>query len=361
MSGKTAVVLFNLGGPDSPQSIRPFLFNFFRDPNIVRLPFFLRWPLAWWIAYSRSKGAAKFSYDLIGGRSPLLENTQAQARALEAALSGDFRVFTCMRYWHPDARDVIKQLNDWKPENIVFLPLYPQYSTTTTRSSLRKFWATMQEDDGWLHAEWDDEIRVSAICCYPTDAGFIAASTKLVRATLGEAIKEAREKALPEPRLLFSAHGLPESIVRDGDPYAWQCEQTALAINDALAIPGLDWTLCYQSRVGRQKWTRPSTAEELQRAAIEGRPVVIYPLAFTQEHVETLAEIEIEYRHLAQRLGVPAFYRVPTVGTEPEFIDGLAAMVRGAAGKSTLCPADGKRLCPSYLRRCCMQEEKSAV
>jgi ferrochelatase len=149
--------------------------------------------------------------------------------------------------------------------------------------------------------------------------------------------------------------------VRDGDPYAWQCEQTALAINDGLDIPGLDWTLCYQSRVGGQKWTGPTTPEELQRAAIEGRPLVVYPLAFTQEHVETLAEIEIEYRHLARRLGVPLFYRVPTVGTESAFIDGLAAMVRGAAGKSNLCPADGKRLCPSYFRRCCMQEEKSAV
>jgi ferrochelatase len=351
MSGKTAVVLFNLGGPDSPQSIQPFLFNFFRDPNVVRLPAIFRWLLAWWISFSRSKGAAKSSYNLIGGRSPLLENTQAQQGALEAALGNGFRVFTCMRYWHPLTEAVVADVRAYAPDNIVLLPLYPQYSTTTTRSSLRT----------WKHAFGKPEVPVSLVCCYPADAGFIAASVKLVKKVLDQARTEAKANNLPEPRLLFSAHGLPESIVRDGDPYAWQCEQTALAVNDSLNIPGLDWTLCYQSRVGRQKWTTPTTAEELQRAAIEGRPVVIYPLAFTQEHVETLAEIEIEYRHLAQRLGVPAFYRVPTVGTEPEFIASLAATVRGVAGKSTLCPTDGKRLCPSYFRRCCMQEEKTAV
>jgi protoporphyrin/coproporphyrin ferrochelatase len=353
MASRTAVILFNLGGPDSPVSIRPFLFNFFTDPSIIRLPFFLRWPLAAWIAWSRSRKEAGTAYGLIGGKSQLPENTQAQAAALADTLGDKYRVFVCMRYWHPLTPEIVAQVKHYAPDKIILLPLYPQYSTTTTRSSLRT-WRRAARGAG-LNAP------VSLVCCYPNDPGFIAASVKRIRKVYDAALAETRAQDLPPPRLLFSAHGLPVSIIRDGDPYEWQCEQTVQAIVDHLELSGIDWALCYQSRVGRQQWLGPSTVLELERAGLEGRPVLVYPLAFTQEHVETLAEIEIEYRHLAKRLGVPLFYRVPTVSTDRDFIEGLATLVKNAESQTGICPPDGKRLCPANFNRCCMQEEKAGV
>ena len=353
MTSKTAVILFNLGGPDSAAAIRPFLFNFFTDPNIIRLPFFLRWPLAAWIAWSRSRKEAGASYALIGGKSPLLENTQAQATALADTLGDNYRVFVCMRYWHPLTPAVVAQVKQYAPDKVVLLPIYPQYSTTTTRSSLQT----------WRRAAQEAGLKApsSLVCCYPMDPGFIAASVKRIRKVYDVALAESRAQNLSLPRLLFSAHGLPVSIVRDGDPYEWQCEQTVQAIVDHLELSGIDWALCYQSRVGRQQWLGPSTVLELERAALEGRPVLVYPLAFTQEHVETLGEIEIEYRHLAERLGVPLFYRVPTVSTDRDFIEGLSELVRNAESRAGVCPPDGQRLCPANFKRCCMQEQKAVV
>jgi len=348
---KTAVVLFNLGGPDSVGAIRPFLFNFFTDRNIIRLPFFLRWPLATLIAVRRSKREAGTSYGLIGGRSPLLDNTEAQRQALEKMLGDDYRVFISMRYWHPMAADVAPQVKAYTPDHVVLLPLYPQYSTTTTRSSYQA-WQKAARDCGLASS-------TALVCCYPQDDGFISASVHLVGAAYDQALAAARSRSLPAPRVLFSAHGLPESIIADGDPYQWQCEQTMRAILERRAVPELDFVLCYQSRVGRQRWLGPSTEEEIRRAGLEGRPVVIYPLAFTQEHVETLAEIEIEYRHVAETAGVPLFLRVPTVGVDESFIAGLARMVRDAAGQTGIAPAGGVRICPSTQRRCCcIQDSK---
>lgn len=346
---KTAVVLFNLGGPDSRESIRPFLFNFFMDPNILRLPQPFRFLLAKWISETRSKGAAGSSYAHLGYKSPLLENSLAQAAALEKVLNASnsaniFKTFVCMRYWHPMAEEVARAVKDWAPDKIILLPLYPQFSTATTRSAFQV---------------WDKTARrislaayEAAICCYPFNEGFIRASAELVR--------DAYEKMISEgaaaPRILFSAHGLPESIIKDGDPYQWQCEKTAEKIVVRLGIAKLDWAMCYQSRVGRQKWIGPSTEQELRRAAKDKKPVLIYPLAFTQEHVETLVEIEIEYRELAHELGVPAFARIPTVGTHPAFIDGLAGLVRENLNREGACADGGARICPESLRRCCMQE-----
>lgn len=341
---KTAVVLFNLGGPDSRNAIRPFLTNFFMDKNIIRVPIPLRCLIAWAIARKRTRRQAGDSYALLGNKSPLLENSQMQADALEKVLNGSndgkiYKTFVCMRYWHPMASEIVRAVRAWGADEIVLLPLYPQFSTTTTWSSLGA-WRKAAFEAGY-------ETPESLVCCYPFDEGFIHASADLVRGEYERALQEMGQETGRAPRVLFSAHGLPESVVKDGDPYQWQCEEGARRIVAALDIPGLDWAVCYQSRVGPQKWIGPSTEDELSRAAADKKSVVIYPHAFTQEHVETLVEIELEYRHLAEEKGVPGFYRVPTVSTHPAFIEGLARLVRERP-QDTVCPVEWRRCCRRY-------------
>ena len=349
---RIAVVLFNLGGPDKADSIRPFLFNFFMDKNIIRVPLPLRVFIAGLIALRRSRKEAGTSYGLLGGGSPLLANTQAQAQALEQNLTtgdyAEYKTFICMRYWHPMTKDVVQQVQAWNPDRIVLLPLYPQYSTTTTRSSLQE-WNRFASRIGLNRP-------TSLICCYPEARGFIGASVALVRQAYDQALADTKDKNLPRPRVLFSAHGLPEDIITAGDPYQAQCEQSARAIAKATHIPELDWLLCYQSRVGPKKWLGPSTGDELKRAAQDNVPVIVYPHAFVSEHVETLVEIEIEYRHEAETLGVPYFARVPTVSTDPAFIEELAYLVRAHKAMTGIHPAGGVRICPLSCAQCCMAE-----
>jgi ferrochelatase len=344
---KIAVVLFNLGGPDSKESIEPFLMNFFTDPNIIRVPNPMRWFIARLIAKRRSKREAGDSYHELGDKSPLLENSTAQARALEQALNTApdgkiYKTFICMRYWHPMAPDVAQHVKEYDPDHIILLPLYPQFSTTTTRSSFQQ-WEAACDDIDLL-------VPTATICCYPRANGFITASADNVKRTYEAAIKEFGQR----PRVLFSAHGVPEDVITDGDPYQWQCQQTAADIAAACDIQNLDWQICYQSRVGPKKWIGPSTEEALHKAAQEKVPVIVLPHAFTQEHVETLVEIEIEYRELAHKIGVPGFMRVPVVGTHPAFIEGLADIVRREGYRTWLAPDTGKRLCPHDFCRCLM-------
>ena len=308
---KIAVVLFNLGGPDSPEAVRPFLRNLFSDPAILTLPTWLRLPLARFIADRRAPKAREI-YAKIGGSSPILGQTEAQARALEEALGRehDWRGYVCMRYWHPLTEAVVCSIKRFAPDRIVLLPLYPQYSTTTTGSSLK----------AWRAAA-DFAAPTSSLESYPTEPGFIQASLELVQQGLAEAGEGPK-------RVLFSAHGLPEKIVRAGDPYQAQIEQTAKAI--AQHLEGIDWVVCYQSRVGPLKWIGPSTDEEIRRAGAEKKSVVLFPISFVSEHSETLVELDIEYRHLAQRVGVPRYIRVPAVGTHRLFIHGLANLVRAS-------------------------------
>jgi ferrochelatase len=340
---KTAVILFNLGGPDSKESIKPFLFNFFTDPNIIPLPYPLRWLVAKMISIRRSKREAGQSYSALGDKSPLLENTRAQAQALEEKLGPGFKVFICMRYWHPMADAVAQNVKNWGPTKIVLLPLYPQFSTTTTWSSLGV----------WKKACTDCGLNVStaAVCCYPFNEGFIKASAENIRSVYARAQKDGHTA----PRILFSAHGLPEDVIRKGDPYQWQCEQTAEKIIDSLGIESADWRICYQSRVGPKKWIGPSTEDEIRRAAQEKKAVIIYPHAFTQEHVETLVELDIEYRHVAEEAGIPGYYRAATVSVHPDFIAGLAALVRGS--ENGVHAEGGRPLCPQRFDRCCMQRD----
>ena len=352
MKKRIAVILFNLGGPDRAENIRPFLFNFFMDKNIIRVPLPLRFMIASLIALRRSKKEAGTSYGLIGGGSPLLANTQAQAQALQQALSGDsaneYKTFVCMRYWHPLTDVIVRQVQAWNPDRIVLLPLYPQYSTTTTRSSLQE-WNRFAEKAKLI-------IPTSLICCYPEGRGFVAASAVNIRKVYEQALVDNQGKGMPAPRILFSAHGLPEDIIAAGDPYQAQCEQSARAIVKAAGIADLDWTICYQSRVGPKKWLSPSTSDELKQAAVDQVPVIIYPHAFVSEHVETLVEIEIEYRHEADHLGVPYFARVPTVSVDQAFIDDLAAITIAHARQSGIYPAGGERVCPLSSTQCCMSE-----
>ncbi|QQG36404.1 MAG: ferrochelatase [Micavibrio aeruginosavorus] len=352
MKKRVAVVLFNLGGPDKGEDVRPFLFNFFMDKNILRLPFPLRLPLAALVSFRRSRREAANSYGLLGGGSPLLGNTWEQARALKSVLDAyegfEHEVFVCMRYWDPRAAAVAAQVKNWKPERIVLLPLYPQYSTTTTRSSLQEW------NRACVRVEMD--IPTSLVCCYPEAKGFLSASAKKIGQAYEQALRDTQARGFKPPRLLFSAHGLPEDIIYEGDPYQAQCEQSARAIVKELSVPGLDWSICYQSRVGPKKWIGPSTEEELARAAQDGVPVIVYPHAFVSEHVETLVEIEIEYRHKAEQLGIPYFSRVPTVGADKDFIEDLASTVVSHARQSGIYPYGGSRVCPLSSRQCCMAE-----
>ena len=348
---RVAVVLFNLGGPESEDSVRPFLFNFFTDKNIIGLPFPFRHMIAAWIALRRSKKEAGSSYKLLDWKSPLLENTRRQATALDAALNTEatvYQSFICMRYWHPFANEVVAQVKTFAPDKIVLLPLYPQYSTTTTRSSLQSWRAACRM--GGLNTP------SSVICCYPRDRGYVAASAAHIAQVWQTAVAEARDRGLNTPRLLFSAHGLPEVIIRRGDPYQWQCERSAEAIVEALALPDLDWQICYQSKVGSLKWIGPSTSDALAKAARDRVPVVIYPHAFVSEHVETLVEIEVEYRHLAQELGVPALWRAGTVMDSPAFIAGLRDMVLAHRGRADITSNAQTRICPAGCRKCAQDD-----
>ena len=338
---RIAVVLFNLGGPDRPEAIRPFLRNLFSDPAILRVPALLRKPLAAAIAGRRAVAAHEI-YAKLGGSSPLLANTIAQGKVLEHALGdlGEVRAFPCMRYWHPRAEQVAAEVKSFAPERLVLLPLYPQYSTTTTASSLADWYAAARQAGL--------SVPISAICCYPTQPGFIAA--------LAEGISRSLDKAgSANPRLLLTAHGLPERIVAAGDPYPRHVEETAMAVIDMLNTPGLDWRVCYQSRVGPLRWIGPATDEEVRRAGSEGRALVVAPIAFVSEHSETLVELDMEYGELARHCGVPSYVRVPTVSTAPPFIAGLAHLVRAALGRGTgLESGSGGRHCGSGYRGCAL-------
>lgn len=335
---RLAVVLFNLGGPDGPEAVQPFLFNLFNDPAIIGLPTPLRWLVAKLISRRRAP-VARAIYERIGGRSPLLDLTRKQAEALEAAVGGEVKVFIAMRYWHPMTAEAAAAVKDWRPDRVVLLPLYPQFSTTTTGSSMTA-WVAAARDAGL-------SVPTTTVCCYATQEGFVAAQARLIASALAEAGVHGR------PRVLFSAHGLPKKVIAGGDPYQWQVERTAAAVVAALGEGDLDWTVCYQSRVGPLEWIGPSTEDEIRRAGGDGVPLVVVPIAFVSEHSETLVELDIEYREMAHAAGVPGFVRIPAVGTAPEFIAGLADMVRRAAAQpSQTVASGGGESCPARWGKC---------
>lgn len=339
---RNAVVLFNLGGPDSPAAVEPFLRNLFGDPAIIRLPWPLRPLLARFIAARRTP-VAQAMYAELGGRSPLLAETETQARALEAALGVEWRVFVAMRYWHPFAAETARAVAAWQPDRIVLLPLYPQYSTATTASSLHD----------WERAARAAGLRspTATVCCYADQDAFIAAYAGLLRPAVAEATRQGGQT----PRVLFSAHGLPKRIVtQGGDPYAGQVERGAAALAAAAGLPAGSWRVCYQSRVGRLEWLGPYTEHEIRQAGAERVPLVVLPIAFVSEHSETLVELDRDYARLARESGVPAYVRVPALGRQAPFIDGLASLARDALrhGAAGPCSHAGTRLCPADRRAC---------
>ncbi len=329
---KLAVVLFNLGGPDSLAAVEPFLRNLFADPAILSMPAIIRRPLARFIAGRRAPVAREI-YARIGGRSPILEETLAQARALETALGEhETRVFIAMRCWKPFSDEAARAIKGWSADRIVLLPLYPQFSTTTTGSSLAD-WCRASRAAGLTQPQ-------SRICCYPDLRGFIGALAGLTRETM------AKARADVSYRLLLSAHGLPERIVARGDPYRWQVERTAAALAEQLGI--VDRSVCYQSRVGPLKWIGPATDAEIKRAGADGKGVVVVPISFVSEHSETLVELDMDYGKLARDAGVRDYLRVPTVGVRPEFISSLADLVR----QSLAQPQARARWCPAAYQLC---------
>lgn len=336
MKEKIAVLLMNLGGPDSPKAVRPFLFNLFSDPAIIRYPWPFRQIIAWLISTLRAPKAQKI-YAKIGGKSPLLENTQAQAAALEQTLKQilpekDIKVFIAMRYWHPLTEKTVEEVNHFNPHQLVLLPLYPQFSTTTTASSLNR----------WRDA-FKGKQKTTEICCYPTEPGFVAAYGDLIHHSL---------RKVPENsslRLLFSAHGLPQKIVDEGDPYAIQIQKSVQAIMALPDLKAFDYQICYQSRVGPMQWLGPNVETALQQAATDQKAVLIIPISFVSEHSETLVELDIDFQETAKSLGISYYGRVPTVSCHPEFISGLARLVQESVGNLEV---KRPKICPSTAEKC---------
>ena len=341
--GKTAVILFNLGGPDKAESVEPFLFNLFNDKAIIGAPQPIRWFIARLIS-SRRAPIAQEIYNQIGGRSPLLKNTEAQATALEQRLreklpDDDIKCFISMRYWHPMSLDTASRVKAWNPEKVILLPLYPQYSTTTTGSSLLD-WRQSAKKVGLLQ-------KTAAVCCYPTNLGFIDAISDRLQSVLDE----ARDRNTL--RVLFSAHGLPQKVVDKGDPYQWAVEKTAASVMKKIVGSTLDWRVSYQSRVGPLSWIKPYTEDEIARAGEEGKSLIVVPIAFVSEHSETLVELDIEYRELAEKAGVTSYTRVRTVDCDAVFIDGLADIVVALDGNVMgVQGPSGGRLCPGVCKQC---------
>jgi len=326
---RRAVILFNLGGPDKLESVEPFLFNLFNDPAIISIPSLFRYPLAKLISKRRTP-TAKNIYKEIGNKSPILELTRRQAKSLEENLlkKGDYRCFVVMRCWHPRASDVIKKVKEYNPEEITLLPLYPQFSATTSGSSINE-WNKLCEKENY-------NIKTKTICCYPTEDNFIVSHVSLIKKTLST-VKDRNFK------LIFSAHGLPESKIKKGDPYQWHVEETVKEIMLKLKSENFDYVISYQSRVGPMKWIGPSTDAEIIKYSKEKKGIIIVPVAFVSEHSETLVELDIEYKKIAEKNGCIFYKRVPALGSEENFIKGLAHLVlqrqtRGDFVSSIMCP-----------------------
>ena len=333
---RLAVVLFNLGGPDRLEAVQPFLFNLFNDPAILGVPWPFR-PILARLLSTRRTAEASANYAHMNGFSPLLAETRAQADALEARLNETLpglqaRCFIAMRYWNPLTAETAREVQAFAPDEVVLLPLYPQHSTTTTASSVK----------AWLKA-YKGPGRSREVCCFFDAPGLAAAHAARIRETFEAA---GRPKKL---RLLFSAHGLPEKVIRSGDPYQWQVERTCDAIVGELGGEW-DWRVCYQSRVGPLKWIGPSTPDAVSEAGAQGRGVLVVPVAFVSEHIETLVELDRDYADLAREKGCPVYLRAPTVSIAPQFIDTLAGTVAASLFRTGCAP--GGSACERRFGRC---------
>ena len=343
---KKAIILFNLGGPDKIENVEPFLFNLFNDPAILNLPTFLRYPLAKLISNRRAPVAKKI-YAELGGSSPILKLTKEQSDALETKLNktqeeDEYKCFIIMRCWNPRAKDVIKDVQLYDPDEVVLMPLYPQYSAATSGSSIKE-WKDVCKKNNY-------HVKTSTICCYPTDENFINAHTK-------EIIKKIKD--LKNFKLIFSAHGLPEKNIKKGDPYQWQVEQSVKKIVESLNDENLDWILSYQSRVGPLKWIGPSTENIIIENSKMGKHIVLVPIAFVSEHSETLVELDIEYKEIADINGCKNYTRVPALGVNEDFIKAMSELIiKKNENKINDSLYPPKVQCPSNFKKCpCLSYE----
>ena len=318
-SKKIAVVLFQLGGPESQAAVEPFLYNLFSDPDIINFPgsFLARKPLAKLISAGRAK-SKRHDYAAIGGGSPIRRLTEQQARALESALKPHLpaRTIVAMRYWHPDTRDAITALESAEFDELVLLPLYPHYSLATTGSSLKE-WNRL----------YKPRVPVYLVDHFYDHPDYIAGIVERINSILQQ---------LPHPEkvhLVFSAHGLPLSLVEKGDPYPQHIEATVRLVRE-MGSWSNPYVLCYQSRVGPQKWLAPSFTGTIERMARDGqRRMLVVPISFLTEHIETLHEINIEGREMAESLGIQEFHMMPALNDSPLLIRALADLVLRAVGR----------------------------
>jgi ferrochelatase len=320
--GRVGVLLLNLGGPDRLEDVRPFLYNLFSDPEIIRLPVpWLQGPLAWLISTSRAK-KSQANYQQIGGGSPLRRITEEQAEALQKELQQhgqDTQVYVGMRYWHPFTEEAVAQIKHDGIDRLVVLPLYPHFSISTSGSSFRLL------EDLWKKDPALQQIKYTVIPSWYDSPGYLEAMADLIAQQLDQ---------LPHPdqaHIFFSAHGVPVSYVEEvGDPYQREIEACARLIMQRLGRPN-DYTLAYQSRVGPVEWLKPYTEDAIKDLAKKGvQDLVVVPLSFVSEHIETLQEIDMEYREVAEEAGIERFTRVPALNTHPVFINDLANLVVNA-------------------------------
>ena len=343
---KKAIILFNLGGPDSLENVEPFLFNLFYDPAILNLPKFLRFPLAKLISNRRAPIAKKI-YEELGGSSPILKLTQDQSNKLEKTLNetNDQNIYKCfivMRCWHPRAEQVIDDVKNFNPEEVILLPLYPQFSAATSGSSIKEWNDVCSKNDY--------KVKTSTICCYPTEPEFIDAHIDEIKNKI---------KDFDGYKLIFSAHGLPEKNIKKGDPYQWQVEQSVERIVEKINYENLDWILSYQSRVGPLKWIGPSTEDVIIENSKLGKKIILVPIAFVSEHSETLVELDIEYKELADKNGCVEYVRIPALGVNTNFINALSNLIiKKEENKFSESLFPPKTQCPNNFTKCpCLKNE----
>jgi len=310
---KKGVILINLGGPDSLESVEPFLINLFSDPDIFSLPF--QGLLARVIAKLRARSTRKY-YELMGGKSPQLEQTLRQAEKLQEKLGEDYKVVVGMRYWKPYIEDALKTLLEEGVKSITLLPLYPQYSKTTTGSAFNEFRRVSER----YRLEGIEVYKINSFHDHPL---YIEAWVERIR----ESVKKTEEYFF-----LFSAHSLPKKIVEEGDPYQQHTQETVKRIMEH--FPDHRYALAYQSRVGFGEWLEPYTDKLMEKLAKEGvKKLLVIPISFVSEHSETLYELDVQYRELAEKLGIEDYVRVKTLQDSPLFIEALADLVRKSGGK----------------------------
>jgi ferrochelatase len=322
---RVGVVLFQLGGPDTLEAIEPFLYNLFCDPDIIDFPFARigRKPLAKLISTTRAK-RVQHHYSVIGGGSPIRQFTERQACALEnhlVELGVDARCFVAMRYWHPFTAEAIAKVRAARCTELVLLPLYPHYSTTTTGSSLNE-WNRLFHDD----------IPVHVVESFYTNDLYLDALVEKIEGAL------ARFPRPEKPELIFSAHSVPLAVINRGDPYQRQIEDTVRLLMERGGWPNRH-RLCYQSKVGASKWLQPSLRSTIRSVAAEGRKAVcIVPISFVSDHVETLGEIDHEARAEAVKLGIQQFEMTSGLNDSSRFIAALADLVSTSLGMNVNAP-----------------------